>query len=294
MNHKKILAIALSVATLLPQAQCMNTGAVAGSKFEANVSNKELSEKDKIGIGIGGGGLLTVAGVLVVGKIIHHKRKKSCVQKEKNPGILKEQTRKMCENMDWYVKQNDIISLHYVLPHAYEEVSACYYGKDAFKNLVSDTQIRAGGTNVSCEHSTCIIRKDVGKCVFGEPGRELYKSALTHRFVQMCTVSWKEASEDKLNEFIYKLADANYLTASEKGEEKEKSKYNYLHFRPTYGLRHNGNYVIVRVHKVKNTVEWKFIDKFYGTARGNWAPLNYDSGNDVWSAKDINVSGDRK
>lgn len=276
MNYKKFLAIALSVATLLPQAQCMNTGAVAGSKSEANVSNKELSKKDKIGIGIGGGGLLTVAGVLVVGKIIHHKRK--------NPGILKEQTRKMCEDLASYVRQDKIISLNPVLPFALNDVSACYYGKDAFKNLVSDTQIRAGGTNVSCEHSTCIIRKDVGKCVFGEPGCTLYESARTNRFVQMCTVSWKKASEDKLNEFIYKLADANNITASEKGEEKEKSKYNYLHFRPTSGLRHNGNYVIVRVHKVKNTVEWKYISKWGVSAKEDWAPLNYDSSNDVWTA----------
>lgn len=283
MNYKKFLAGLLSVAMFLPSVQCVTANNSDNSKTMSNNFGKKFDKKTKAGIGIGSGALLILGASGLVYGIHEH---------QKN-GTLKEQTRKAVEGGKSYYIKDGIIPLHMALPIGKDSVSAFYYGKDAFKNLVLDTQEKARNTKKSCKNSTCVVRNLNSKYVFCEPERTLYDKAQTRRFVQMCTIPWGLFVEFGQAESMYRLADAGELSDKEKNEENEKSEYDYLHFRPTYNI-FTGNYVIVRVHKTKNTVEWKYIYTFIGSAAEKWAPLNYDSGNDVWSAQDINVSGDRK
>lgn len=275
MNYKKILAGFLSATMFLPSVKCVTPDISDNSKIISNSSGKKFDKKTKVGIGIGSGALLVLGAPSLVYWIYKQ-------QQQKN-GTLKEQTRKMCERaereVNHYIKEN-VICLNNALPKDENAVSAFYYGKDAFKNLLSDTQ--SDDTNGSYKNSTCIIHKYDEKYMFMEPVF-IVKGKL-NRFVQMCTIPW-EFVKYGYAESMYRLADVDELSDTEKNEENEKTEYDYLHFRPT--MDSSGICVVVRVHKVKNTVEWKCIYMRIGVAEKKWASLNYDPSNDVWSAPPI-------
>ncbi len=272
MNYKKFLAGFLGVAMFLPSVKCVTPDI-------SDNSGKKFDKKTKtgIGIGIGSGALLVLGAPSLVYWIHKH-------QQQKN-GTLKEQTRKMCERaereVNHYIKEN-VICLNNALPKDENAVSAFYYGKDAFKNLASDTQ--SDDTNESYKSSACIIHKHDKKYMFMEPVF-IVKGKKLNRFVQMCTVPWKMASEYGGAEFMYRLADAEEISKMKGKEATDSLDYNYLYFIPT--MYSSVPRVVVRVHKENKTVEWRYIYEFESGYINDWVPLNYDRSNDIWSAPSI-------